>query len=173
MWKCLENPFIVWQRLVMKFSWSQRLTASRWGPSTFLSNENIKCVKSKLTHCDRSAFATFTFGSTFFTCIDRGEKDEEEDQDLCKVMVRSLLLPFRSLSCLEKTVENCSIEINNTDCKLLIGLKCRWSKPWILIILDSRSFSRHTVSKKFSLGMLESDPLRAVYDINQVCVTQI
>ena len=76
-------------------------------------------------HHVRSAFATFTFGSTFFTCIDRGGKDEVDDEEICKVMVRSLLLPFRSLSCLEKTVESCSIEINNTDCKLLIGLKCR------------------------------------------------
>ena len=76
-------------------------------------------------HYVRSAFATFTFGSTFFTCIERGETDEDDDEEICKVMVRSLLLPFRSLSCLEKTVESCCIEINNTDCKLLIGLTCR------------------------------------------------
>lgn len=121
------------------------------GDEVFLEPETDS-LTLRTVNISKSAFATFTFGSTFFTCIERGEKDEEEDQDqdLCKVMVRSLLLPFRSLSCLEKTVENCSIEINNTDCKLLIGLKCR-----------------HTVSKKFSLGMLECDPLRAVYDINQ------
>ena len=70
----------------------------------------------------RSAFATFTFGSSFFSCINRGKEEEEEQ---CKVMVRSLLLPFRSLSCLDKTVECCTIEIDNRECKLIIGLQCR------------------------------------------------
>ena len=42
-------------------------------------------------------------------------------------MIRSLLLAFKSLSFLEKTVDNCIIEIDAQDCKLLINFGCRYS----------------------------------------------
>lgn len=65
-------------------------------------------------------------------------------------MVRSLLLAFRSLSHLDRTVDSCVLEMDNDKCKFMVSFKCR-----------------HSVSKSYSLGMLEDDNLRAVYDINQ------
>ena len=44
-----------------------------------------------------------------------------------QVMIRSLLLAFKSLSFLEKTVDNCIIEIDAQNCKLLINFGCRYS----------------------------------------------
>ena len=41
-------------------------------------------------------------------------------------MIRSLLLAFKSLSFLEKTVDNCIIEIDAQNCKLLINFGCRY-----------------------------------------------
>ena len=40
-------------------------------------------------------------------------------------MVRSLLLAFRSLSILEKTVEDCCLKIDGINCKLDVSFKCR------------------------------------------------
>ena len=65
--------------------------------------------------------------------MDKGNSMEEER---CKVMVRSLLLAFRSLSVLEKTVESCSLETGQ-DCKLMISLNCR-----------------HSVTKQFVMGLV-------------------
>ena len=119
----------------------------------------------------RSAFAQFSFGSSFFSSIEQGAEasDEDSENENCrvklsntlkvpgmyciylKVMVRSLLLAFRSLSSLEKTVETCCIQIDNINCKIDVSFKCR-----------------HSVSKEFSLGLLEYENTRPTYDINEV-----
>ena len=69
------------------------------------------------------------------------------EEDRCKVIVRSLLLAFRSLSVLEKTVDSCTLDTGKEDCKLMISLNCR-----------------HSVTKQFNLGLVECEALRAVYD---------
>ena len=69
------------------------------------------------------------------------------EEERCKVMVRSLLLAFRSLSVLEKTVDSCTLETGKEDAKLLISLYCR-----------------HSVTKQFNLSLVECEALRAVYD---------
>ena len=61
------------------------------------------------------------------------------EEEPCKVMVRSLLLAFRSLSVLEKTVDSCILETDE-DCKLLVSLNCR-----------------HSVNKQFSVGLVECE----------------
>ena len=71
-------------------------------------------------------------------------------EERCKVMVRSLLLAFRSLSVLEKTVDSCSLETVGENCKLLVSMNCR-----------------HSVTKQFSVGLVECEALRAVYDITK------
>jgi len=99
----------------------------------------------------RSAYATFNFGSSFFSAIEQtGAKGNSITEERCKVMVRSLLLAFRSLSVLEKTVDSCSLETGGDDCKLVVSLNCR-----------------HSVTKQFSVGLVECEALRAVYDINR------
>lgn len=40
-------------------------------------------------------------------------------------MVRSLLLAFRSLSILEKTVDSCCLQIDYINCKLDVSFNCR------------------------------------------------
>ena len=69
------------------------------------------------------------------------------DEEKCKVMVRSLLLAFRSLSVLEKTVDSCIWDTGSEECKLLVSLNCR-----------------HSVNKQFQLGLVDCEALRAVYD---------
>jgi len=102
----------------------------------------------RTVNSSRSAYATYNFGSSFFSSIEpntaMGTVMEEER---CKVMVRSLLLAFRSLSVLEKTVDSCTLETGKEDAKLLISLYCR-----------------HSVTKQFNLSLVECEALRAVYD---------
>merc|ERR1719219_1609541 len=65
----------------------------------------------------RSAYATFNIGPSFFSSIEPSVdktgaqvKGLVGEEGKCKVMVRSLLLAFRSLSVLDKTVESCSLD---------------------------------------------------------------
>jgi len=102
----------------------------------------------RTVNSSRSAYATFNFGSSFFSSIEQTTaKGSVMEEDRCKVMVRSLLLAFRSLSVLEKTVDSCTLDTGKEDCKLLISLNCR-----------------HSVTKQFNLGLVECEALRAVYD---------
>jgi len=106
----------------------------------------------RTVNSSRSAYATFSFGRSFFSTIEQTkvkEKDSPVDEEPCKVMVRSLLLAFRSLSVLEKTVDSCILETGE-DCKLLVSLNCR-----------------HSVNKQFSVGLMECEGLRAVYDMKR------
>ena len=119
---------------------------------------------------NRSAFSMFYFGPTFFSGIEKGSDGTEER---CKVMVRSLLLAFRSLSCLEKTVASCTLELNSSESKLLLCFHCRLTEYMMGFLRFENMYSlhifyRHSVRKSFSLGMLDCDNLRAVYDINKV-----
>jgi hypothetical protein len=61
-------------------------------------------------------------------------------------MVRSLLLAFRSLAALERSVEWCSLDTGAKEDHLLITLHCK-----------------HAVVKRFSVGLVECEPVRAVY----------
>jgi len=104
----------------------------------------------RTVNSSRSAYATYNFGSSFFSSI---ETDNEKgastnmEEERCKVMVRSLLLPFRSLSVLEKTVDSCTLQTGKEDDKMLVSLYCR-----------------HSVTKHFNLGLMECEALRVVYD---------
>merc|ERR1719445_1926038 len=98
----------------------------------------------------RSAYATYNFGSSFFSSIETNSSKGANmtmEEEKCKVMVRSLLLPFRSLSVLEKTVDSCTLETGKENDKLLVSLYCR-----------------HSVIKQFNLSLMECEALRAVYD---------
>ena len=100
----------------------------------------------------RSAYAQFTLQPLFFSSIEQDEVSEDgEGGENCKVMVRSLLLAFRSLSTLEKTVESCTLRTDHVNCKLHVSFKCR-----------------HNVSKEFSLGLLEYESSKPMYDMNEV-----
>jgi len=99
----------------------------------------------KTVNSCRSAFATFCFGSAFFSAIEQTEAESEES---CKVMVRGLLLAFKSLSTLEKTVESCVLETAPGQDSLSIILHCR-----------------HTINKHFQVTLMECDTQRAEYNL--------
>jgi len=104
----------------------------------------------RTVNSSRSAYATYNFGSSFFSSIETSSAvgvTMSMDEERCKVMVRSLLLPFRSLSVLEKTVDSCTLETGKEDNKMLVSLYCR-----------------HSVTKQFNLSLVECEALRAVYD---------
>lgn len=113
---------------------------------------SLDSLTLRAVNLSRSAFAQFSFGSSFFSSIeqDAGASKDNPGSENCKVMVRSLLLAFRSLSVLEKTVDTCCLQIDNTNCKLDVSFKCR-----------------HSVGKEFSLGLLEYENTRPMYDMNE------
>jgi len=119
------------------------------GDEVFLEPESTQ-LTIMTVNLSRSAFATFCFGSTFFSYVGDSQKTNADQDKRCKVMMRSLLLAFKSLHSLEKTVDSCTLEFCDSDCKLNITFNCR-----------------HSISKKFSLGLLECENLKPVYDINQ------
>ena len=95
----------------------------------------------------RSAYATYSFEASFFSNIELGATKEGDEEERCKVTVRSLLLAFRSLSVLEKTVESCRLETNVEEDKLLLTLLCK-----------------HSIKKIFRIHLVDCDPVRAVYN---------
>jgi len=117
------------------------------GDEVYLEPEKDS-LSLRTVNSSRSAYATFKFGINFFATIEQSKSKERSlEEEQCKVMMRSLLLAFRSLSVLEKTVDSCLIETGE-DCKLLVTLNCR-----------------HSVTKHFSMGLVECETLRAVYDV--------
>jgi len=104
----------------------------------------------RTVNSSRSAYATYNFGSSFFSSIETNSSKGASttmEEEKCKVMVRSLLLPFRSLSVLEKTVDSCTLETGKENDKMLVSLYCR-----------------HSVIKQFNLSLMDCEALRAVYD---------
>jgi len=100
----------------------------------------------RAVNSSRSAYATYSFEAAFFSSIELGATKAGDEEERCKVTVRSLLLAFRSLSVLEKTVESCRLETNVEEDKLLLTLLCR-----------------HSIKKVFRIHLVDCDPVRAVY----------
>jgi len=101
----------------------------------------------RAVNSSRSAYATFNFSSSFFSSA--SVDGDAGGEGRCKVMVRSLLLAFRSLAVLEKTVEWCSLATPHPD-RLEVVLHCR-----------------HQVEKHYSMMQVEcEDSLRAVYNLS-------
>jgi len=101
----------------------------------------------RAVNSSRSAYATYSFEASFFSSIELGATKEGDEEERCKVTVRSLLLAFRSLSVLEKTVESCRLETNVEEDKLLLTLLCK-----------------HSIKKIFRIHLVDCDPVRAVYN---------
>lgn len=98
----------------------------------------------------RSAYATFTFQYSFFSSIElSGYTDAQLEAAKCKIIVRSLLLPFRSIAVLDKTVDTCILELEPDQSRMKVHLKCR-----------------HNIHKTFSLGLVECETMRAMYSPN-------
>ncbi|XP_030041571.1 cell cycle checkpoint control protein RAD9A isoform X1 [Microcaecilia unicolor] len=103
----------------------------------------------------RSAYGCFLFAPLFFQFYEY-TSCSDEDQDTnesfrCKVLMKSVLNVFRSLSSLEKTVEKCRISLNPKTSRLVIQLLCKYG-----------------VVKTHNLSFQECESLQAVFS-KDVC----
>lgn len=107
----------------------------------------------------RSAFVSFLFNPSFFSMYDekfhdpedsRVEDDDEEGSSKCKVSMKAILMAFRSINVLDKTVESCLLRILANDAKLKVELRCR-----------------HSITKTYTLPFIECESLKATCDSSQ------
>lgn len=97
----------------------------------------------KAFNSSRSAFAIYSFSAPFFSSIE-GEPPREENGEVlrCKIMIRSLLLPFHSIHLTEKIAETGILDISDTN-KLAVILHCRYEvrRSFLLPVLESEAVS--------------------------------
>uniref|UniRef100_A0A2P2I770 Cell cycle checkpoint control protein RAD9A n=1 Tax=Hirondellea gigas TaxID=1518452 RepID=A0A2P2I770_9CRUS len=131
-------------------------------------------VSFHTVNSSRSAFASFLFGSRFFSQFDgsagcshhatAGEASSREDDGhtmqqadtiKCKVAMKAFLCAFKSLSSVEKNVERCKITLDGGAAKLLLQLWCR-----------------NSVVRTYNLAFIECETVKAVFD-ESACVHRI
>ncbi|XP_045625079.1 cell cycle checkpoint control protein RAD9A-like [Procambarus clarkii] len=105
----------------------------------------------RTVNSSRSAFASFHFGSGFFTHFDEGlggqQSNAGDEIVKCKVAMKAFINVLKSIAVLEKTVERCKLTLDGDDAKLGLQLTCR-----------------HGIVKSCSLPFIECETLQAVYD---------
>lgn len=99
----------------------------------------------------RSAYACFLFNESFFISYDGGsnelpEDSEEEDLIKCKIATKSCLSAFKSMNTIEKTVDQCKIDLNVREARLVFLFYCR-----------------HGITKTYNLTFQECETLQAVF----------
>ncbi|KAJ7387377.1 Cell cycle checkpoint control protein rad9b [Desmophyllum pertusum] len=99
----------------------------------------------------RSAYACFLFNESFFISYDDGSNDQpqdsqEEDLFKCKIAMKSCLSAFKSMNTIEKTVDQCKIDLNVREARLIFLLYCR-----------------HGITKTYNLTFQECETLQAVF----------
>lgn len=105
----------------------------------------------RTVNSSRSAYACFLFNESFFISYDDGANDLSEDsqgEDLlkCKIAMKSCLSAFKSMNTLEKTVDQCKIDLNIKEARLVFLLYCR-----------------HGITKTYNLTFQECETLQAVF----------
>ncbi|XP_048339895.1 cell cycle checkpoint control protein RAD9A [Sphaerodactylus townsendi] len=106
----------------------------------------------RAVNASRSAYACFLFAPLFFQHYAPGESRPVPDAGpvRCKVLMKSFLAVFRSLSLLEKTVEKCLISLRFCASRLRVQLHCKYG-----------------VIKTHDLLFQECESLQAVFDTEQ------
>lgn len=99
----------------------------------------------------RSAYACFLFNESFFISYEDGSSDlpagsQEEDLFKCKIAMKSCLSAFKSMNTIEKTVDQCKIDLNVREARLVFLLYCR-----------------HGITKTYNLTFQECETLQAVF----------
>ena len=123
------------------------------GEVLYISPQDKKVVLETVNSA-HSAVLSFAFYDDFFEeycAYDRTYLKENQDLPApylydCCVIMKSILLAFRSLSHIEKIVDCCTIYISPMDCKLKIHFMCKYS-----------------VKKYITLRMIETEAL-STYD---------
>ncbi|XP_025089862.1 cell cycle checkpoint control protein RAD9A-like isoform X2 [Pomacea canaliculata] len=104
----------------------------------------------KTVNSSRSAYACFLFFPSYFQHYDDGSRhgtgDTDENNLRCKLTMKSILTVFKSLSSIEKSVEQCKISHNASEARLVFQLYCR-----------------HGIVKTHNLAYTECETLQAIY----------
>lgn len=105
----------------------------------------------RTVNSSRSAYACFLFNESFFISYDDGSNDlsqdsPEEDLLKCKIAMKSCLSAFKSMNTIEKTVDQCKIDLNIKEARLVFLLYCR-----------------HGITKTYNLTFQECETLQAVF----------
>jgi len=105
----------------------------------------------RTVNSSRSAYACFLFNESFFISYDDGSNDlsqdsPEEDLLKCKIAMKSCLSAFKSINTIEKTVDQCKIDLNIKEARLVFLLYCR-----------------HGITKTYNLTFQECETLQAVF----------
>ncbi|XP_076434773.1 uncharacterized protein LOC143274745 [Babylonia areolata] len=116
----------------------------------------------RTVNSSRSAYACFLFFPSYFQHYDDGRKQteasssEDDDEGLrCKIIMKSVMAVFRSLSTIEKTVEKCKITHNAKEARLVFELYCR-----------------HGIVKKHNLAYIECETLQAIFS-KELCPNKL
>ncbi|XP_014670806.1 PREDICTED: cell cycle checkpoint control protein RAD9A-like isoform X2 [Priapulus caudatus] len=104
----------------------------------------------RTVNSSRSAYACFTFVPSFFTHYEvggGGGGDGDDDDDVrCKIVMKSCLSVFRSLSNIERTVDTCKVRLDSNEARLTFQLRCK-----------------HGIVKTYNLTYIESEALVAIF----------
>ena len=104
----------------------------------------------RTVNSSRSAYASFIFSTLFFHEYEQGceEIEGSNPSELlkCKITMKSCLAIFKSLSTIDKTVEQCKIDFQPDKCRLIFILYCK-----------------HGITKTHNLTFQECESLKAVY----------
>lgn len=107
----------------------------------------------------RSALVSFLFKLDFFEVFvekmdddlakinDSNPELSSQNPSKCRIPMKSILMVFRSISVLDRTVESCIIHVQPNDEKVKIELNCRYS-----------------VQKVYIIPFIECETLKAEYD---------
>lgn len=123
---------------------------SRIGDELYLESLS-QGLALRTVNSSRSAYACFLFNESFFISYDDGANDlpedsQEEDLLKCKIAMKSCLSAFKSMNTIEKTVDQCKIDLNVKEARLVFLLYCR-----------------HGITKTYNLTFQECETLQAVF----------
>ncbi|KAK2573899.1 Cell cycle checkpoint control protein RAD9B [Acropora cervicornis] len=105
----------------------------------------------RTVNSSRSAYACFLFNESFFLSYDDGSNDlpedsQEEDLLKCKIGMKSCLSVFKSMNTIEKSVDQCKIDLNIKEARLVFLLFCR-----------------HGITKTYNLTFQACETLQAIF----------
>lgn len=117
-------------------------TLARIGDEVFVETSDEGLV-FRTVNSSHSAYVCFKFTETFFLSYNN------ENDIKCKIPIKSLLIAFKSTTTIEKSIETCSLELNNNHDNFIINNYCK-----------------HDLIKSYHLCLIESEKLEAILGKN-------
>ena len=107
----------------------------------------------------RSAYVCFHFSKVFFYEYDQGcefiDSSNPAEMLKCKLSMKSCINIFKSLTTIEKNVDQCKIEFHPNECRLIFTLFCKYG-----------------ITKTYNLTYQESESLQAIFS-KELCPNMI